>query len=40
MGEVAAGGGFYEIKYHDPNGVVVDITANGWSGAAKDVREA
>lgn len=36
MGE-AAEGGFYEIKFHDPDGVVVDITANGWSGAAKDV---
>jgi methylmalonyl-CoA/ethylmalonyl-CoA epimerase len=37
MGESVEGGGFYEIKYHDPNGVVVDITANGWGGAAKDV---
>jgi methylmalonyl-CoA/ethylmalonyl-CoA epimerase len=37
MGEVAEGGGFYEIKYRDPNGVVVDLTANGWGGAAKDV---
>jgi methylmalonyl-CoA/ethylmalonyl-CoA epimerase len=36
MGEPAAGGGFYEIKYRDPNGVVVDITANGWVGAVKD----
>jgi catechol 2,3-dioxygenase-like lactoylglutathione lyase family enzyme len=24
------------IKYRDPNGVVVDITANGWVGAVKD----
>jgi catechol 2,3-dioxygenase-like lactoylglutathione lyase family enzyme len=38
MGE-AVEGGFYEIKYHDPNGIVVDITANGWGGAVKDVRE-
>ena len=37
MGEPAAGGGFYEVKYRDPNGVVVDITENGWGGAAKDV---
>jgi len=37
MGEPAAGGGFYEVKYRDPNGVVVDITANGWGGAAKDI---
>lgn len=37
MGEPAAGGGFYEVKFRDPNGVVVDITANGWGGAAKDV---
>jgi len=37
MGEVAAGAGFYEVKFRDPDGVVVDITANGWVGAAKDV---
>lgn len=36
MGEPAEGGGFYEVKYRDPNGVVVDITANGWVGAMKD----
>ena len=30
------GGGFYEVKFHDPDGIVVDITANGWTGAAKD----
>jgi catechol 2,3-dioxygenase-like lactoylglutathione lyase family enzyme len=40
MGEPTAGGGFYEVKYRDPNGVVVDITENGWGGAAKDVVEA
>jgi len=40
MGGPAAGGGFYEVKYRDPNGVVVDITENGWGGAAKDVVEA
>jgi methylmalonyl-CoA/ethylmalonyl-CoA epimerase len=37
MGEVAnMGGGFYEIKYHDPNGVIVDISHNGWGGAQKN----
>src|SRR6266853_1068591 len=28
---------FYEAKYQDPNGVVFDLTHNGWAGAAKDV---
>ena len=37
MGEPVTGGGFYEVKYRDPNGVVVDITENGWGGATKDV---
>jgi catechol 2,3-dioxygenase-like lactoylglutathione lyase family enzyme len=37
MGEPVEGGGFYEVKYHDPNGVVVDITENGWGGAVRDV---
>lgn len=36
MGEPVEGGGFYEVKYRDPDGVVVDITANGWVGAVKD----
>jgi methylmalonyl-CoA/ethylmalonyl-CoA epimerase len=27
---------FYEAKYKDPNGVVFDLTHNGWAGAAKD----
>jgi len=36
MGEPVEGGGFYEVKYRDPDGVVVDITANGWIGAVKD----
>jgi catechol 2,3-dioxygenase-like lactoylglutathione lyase family enzyme len=36
MGEPADGTGFYEVKYFDPNGVVFDITENGWTGAAKD----
>jgi catechol 2,3-dioxygenase-like lactoylglutathione lyase family enzyme len=37
MGETVEGGGFYEVKYRDPNGVVVDITENGWGGAVKEV---
>lgn len=36
MGEPADGTGFYEVKYHDPDGVAFDITANGWTGASKD----
>ena len=36
MGQPVAGGGFYEVKYRDPDGVVVDITANGCVGAVKD----
>ena len=28
---------YYEIKYFDPNGIVVDITETGWGGALKDV---
>jgi catechol 2,3-dioxygenase-like lactoylglutathione lyase family enzyme len=37
MGEVAnMGGGFYEIKYNDPNGVIFDISHHGWGGAQKD----
>jgi len=35
MGEPAEGGGFYEVKYHDPDGIAFDITANGWAGAKK-----
>ena len=37
MGEPAAGAGFYEVKYHDPDGVAFDITANGWIGARKEI---
>lgn len=36
MGDVASGNTFYEVKFRDPNGVVFDITANGWGGASKD----
>ena len=28
---------YYECKYQDPNGIVFDITHNGWVGAVKDV---
>ncbi|HYR35341.1 MAG TPA: VOC family protein [Burkholderiales bacterium] len=35
MGEPAEGGGFYEVKYHDPDGIAFDITAHGWTGASK-----
>jgi lactoylglutathione lyase len=28
---------FYEAKFRDPNGVVFDITHNGWAGAVKEV---
>ena len=28
--------GFYEIKWRDPNGVILDITANGWQGGQKN----
>jgi len=32
MGEPSDGGGFYEVKYYDPNGLVFDLTENGWAG--------
>lgn len=35
MGEVK-GGGFYEVKFTDPHGNIVDISHNGWGGARKD----
>ena len=35
MGEPAEGGGFYEVKYFDPDGIAFDITANGWAGTSK-----
>ncbi len=28
---------FYEAKYRNPDGVVFDLTHNGWKGAIKDV---
>ena len=36
-GDVAHTGGFYEIKFRDPNGVIVDITHNGWKTSAADI---
>ena len=30
MGEAKQEGGYYEVKFHDPDGVVVDITESGW----------
>ena len=31
---------FYEVKYRNPEGVLFDLTANGWTGAVKDVKPA
>ena len=28
---------FYEMKFRDPNGVIIDATHLGWRGATKDV---
>jgi lactoylglutathione lyase len=28
---------FYEVKYKTPEGIVFDLTENGWKGAVKDV---
>jgi lactoylglutathione lyase len=28
---------FYEVKYKTPEGIVFDVTANGWKGAVKNV---
>lgn len=37
MGEVPVKGNiFYEVKYRDPDGVIVDLTDHGWGGAVKD----
>lgn len=43
MGEVpdpSEGNTFYEVKYRDPNGIVLDLSAHGWGGAVKDVTAA
>lgn len=37
LGEVPEGNTFYEVKYRDPNGVIVDLSHHGWGGAVKDV---
>lgn len=37
-GEAKEDNSFYEIKYTDPDGIIVDITASGWGGASKDGR--
>jgi catechol 2,3-dioxygenase-like lactoylglutathione lyase family enzyme len=36
-GEAIDGGAFYEVKFHDPNGLVFDITENGWAGTSGSV---
>ena len=37
MGEPdVKGGSFYEVKFHDPNGVIFDISHNGWGGAQRN----
>ena len=36
LGEMAVDNAFYEVKYTDPDGIIFDITHNGWGGAKKD----
>jgi catechol 2,3-dioxygenase-like lactoylglutathione lyase family enzyme len=40
MGEISQntgdGSGYYEIKYRDPDNIIVDITHSGWTGAIKE----
>ena len=36
MGEPSEDGGFYEVKFRDPDGLAADVTQNGWTGAKKD----
>jgi predicted enzyme related to lactoylglutathione lyase len=36
MGEVGGENTFYEVKFRDPDNIIVDISANGWGGAQKD----
>ncbi len=31
---------FYEVKYTDPDGIIFDLTHNGWKGAVKEVAPA
>ena len=28
---------FYEVKYQNPDGIIFDLTHNGWGGAVKEV---
>ncbi|MBB1626432.1 VOC family protein [Achromobacter sp. UMC71] len=36
MGEVPVKGNiFYEVKYRDPNGIIIDLTDHGWGGASR-----
>ena len=38
LGEVPLKGNtFYEMKFFDPNGVMIDVTDHGWGGSLKDV---
>src|SRR5258706_9219497 len=30
----------YEVKYRDPDGMIFDLTANGWRGAIKNLKSA
>jgi lactoylglutathione lyase len=36
-GRPTSANSFYEAKYRDPDGVVFDLTHNGWAGATKEV---
>ncbi len=31
---------FYEMKFRDPNGIILDVTHLGWSGSVKNVKPA
>ncbi len=31
---------FYEMKFRDPNGIILDVTHLGWSGSVKNVKNA
>ncbi len=39
-GRPASPNSYYECKYQDRDGIVFDITHNGWVGAVKDVQPA
>ena len=40
MGEESKAGGFYEIKYRDPNGVIFDINKTGWRTEVEPAKDA